>query len=132
RSIARVSGWVLVATPSQNATGYSDSTALAAGTKYFYRIRAAGATADSDFSNLAADFTYVPSALTYIPTGATWKYLDNGSNQGAAWKATSFNDSTWKSGPAQLGYGDGDEATVVAFGPDPNNKYITTYFRRSF
>ena len=25
-----------------------------------------------------------------------------------------------------------DEATLVSFGPDPQNKYITTYFRRAF
>ena len=67
-----------------------------------------------------------------VPTAATWKYLDNGSNQGTAWRAPSFNDSTWPSGPAQLGYGDGDEATTVGFGPDINNKFITTYFRRAF
>src|SRR5215207_6162856 len=69
---------------------------------------------------------------TLVPTGAVWKYLDNGSNQGTAWRATSFNDSTWPSGPAQLGYGDGDEATTVGFGADSNNKFITTYFRRAF
>ncbi len=69
---------------------------------------------------------------TLVPTGATWKYLDNGSDQGTAWRATSFNDSTWPSGPAQLGYGDGDEATTVGFGADANNKFITTYFRRAF
>ena len=67
-----------------------------------------------------------------VPTGATWKYLDNGTDQGTAWRATSFNDSTWPSGPAQLGYGDGDEATTLGFGPDANNKFITTYFRRAF
>src|SRR5215208_7132263 len=69
---------------------------------------------------------------TLVPTGAVWKYLDNGSDQGTAWRATSFNDSTWPSGPAQLGYGDGDEATTVGFGADSNNKFITTYFRRVF
>src|SRR5215212_9209010 len=69
---------------------------------------------------------------TLVPTGAVWKYLANGSDQGTAWRATSFNDSTWLSGPAQLGYGDGDEATTVGFGPDSNNKFITTYFRRAF
>ena len=67
-----------------------------------------------------------------VPTAATWKYLANGSDQGTAWRAAAFNDSTWPSGPAQLGYGDGDEATTVGFGPDANNKFITTYFRRSF
>ena len=69
---------------------------------------------------------------TLVPTGATWKYLDNGSNQGTAWRATSFDDSSWSAGPAQLGYGDGDEATTLGFGPDANNKFITSYFRRAF
>jgi Calcineurin-like phosphoesterase len=61
-----------------------------------------------------------------------WKYLDNGTDQGTAWQTSGFDDALWASGPAELGYGDGDEATVVSFGPDPNNKYITTYFRRTF
>ncbi|MGR9037187.1 MAG: DNRLRE domain-containing protein [Gammaproteobacteria bacterium] len=69
---------------------------------------------------------------TLISKGAAWSYLDDGSNQNTAWQAPDFNDSAWKIGPAQLGYGDGDEATVVGYGPDPNNKYITTYFRRHF
>jgi 3',5'-cyclic AMP phosphodiesterase CpdA len=64
--------------------------------------------------------------------GSAWKYLDNGSDQGTAWVATSFNDAAWATGNAQLGYGDGDEATIVGFGADANNKYITTYFRKTF
>ena len=63
---------------------------------------------------------------------AGWKYLDNGSDQGTSWQARLFNDSAWSNGVAQLGYGDGDEATVVRFGPDANNKHITTWFRKSF
>ncbi|MFL5331350.1 MAG: Ig-like domain-containing protein [Gemmataceae bacterium] len=69
---------------------------------------------------------------SFISPGAVWKYLANGTNQGTAWRANTFNESAWPSGPAQLGYGDGDEATVVSYGPDPNNKYITTYFRKTF
>ncbi len=73
-------------------------------------------------------------ALTtnFVPTGSVWKYLDNGSNQGTAWRDPGFNDTAWASGPAQLGYGDGDEATVVSFGPNASAKYITTYFRHVF
>src|SRR5688572_25455760 len=66
-----------------------------------------------------------------IPFGATWKYLDNGSNQGTAWRNTSFNDAAWKTGAAELGYGDGDEATRVSYGSSSSNKYITTYFRKT-
>src|SRR6185369_14559816 len=37
----------------------------------------------------------------------------------------------WTNGPAQLGFGDGDEAHVINGGPS-TNRYITTYFRRAF
>ena len=70
--------------------------------------------------------------VTLVPAGAVWRYLDNGSNQGTAWRSTSFSDGTWKSGAAQLGYGDSDEATTIGYGPDASAKYITTYFRHSF
>jgi len=56
---------------------------------------------------------------TLIAPGATWKYLDDGSDQGTAWSGRVFADGGWASGPAELGYGDGDEATVVSFGGDP-------------
>lgn len=70
--------------------------------------------------------------VVLLPQGETWKYLDDGSNQGTAWREPSFNDNGWASGLAELGYGDGDEATVVSFGGDVENKYITTYFRHTF
>jgi hypothetical protein len=73
-----------------------------------------------------------PSQVTFIPTGSVWKYMDQGTDQGTNWRARAFDDGTWAAGKAQLGYGDGDEGTVVSFGPDSANKYITTYFRRSF
>jgi hypothetical protein len=68
---------------------------------------------------------------TLVSFGTSWKYLDNGSDQGTAWRGSSFNDASWVSGNAQLGYGDGDEATVVSYGSDANAKYITTYFRKT-
>ncbi len=71
-----------------------------------------------------------PGAL--VKQGATWKYLDDGSDQKTAWRAAGFDDSAWRSGRAELGYGDGDEATVVRFGPDKNDKFVTTYFRHAF
>ncbi len=69
---------------------------------------------------------------TLIGRGSGWKYLDNGSNQGSGWTSPGFDDSAWADGNAQIGYGDGDETTVVGYGPDANNKYVTTYFRKSF
>jgi hypothetical protein len=69
---------------------------------------------------------------TLIPPGASWKFLDDGSNQGATWRAPTFDDSAWASGAAELGYGDGDESTTVSYGPNSSAKYTTTYFRHSF
>ncbi|MEO8573429.1 MAG: fibronectin type III domain-containing protein [Pyrinomonadaceae bacterium] len=74
----------------------------------------------------------VSAQTTLVTRGSSWKYLDNGSNQGSAWSSPAFDDSTWAAGNAQLGYGDGDESTVVSYGPNASAKFITTYFRRSF
>jgi hypothetical protein len=72
------------------------------------------------------------SSTLLVPRGSAWRYRDDGSDQGTAWRAPAFDDTSWKMGAAQLGYGDGDEVTVVGYGPNPNARYITTYFRRSF
>ncbi|MFP6874821.1 MAG: Ig-like domain-containing protein [Verrucomicrobiales bacterium] len=69
-------------------------------------------------------------ARDILKKGSEWKYLDDGSDQGSQWKTPDFDDSTWSSGRGQLGYGNGNEVTVVSFGADPNNKHVTTYFRR--
>jgi hypothetical protein len=67
-----------------------------------------------------------------VSAGSTWRYLDDGSDPGTAWRAVAFDDATWGTGPAQLGYGDGDEATVVRYGSNATAKQITTYFRQTF
>ncbi len=72
------------------------------------------------------------SQTTLVARGSSWKYLDNGTDQGSAWVSPAFNDSAWSAGNAQLGYGDGDEVTVVGYGPNASAKFITTYFRHSF
>ncbi len=67
-----------------------------------------------------------------VPKNAVWQYSDKGTDLGTAWREPAFDASAWAFGPAQLGYGDGDEATTVGFGPNANSKYITTYFRHQF
>ena len=69
--------------------------------------------------------------VTLFPAGSVWRYLDNGSDQGTAWRQRFFPDTTWTNGPAQLGFGDGDEARMINGGP-PGARFITTYFRRQF
>ncbi len=76
-----------------------------------------------------------PTPITFVSTGAVWRYLDNGTDQGTAWRSNSFNDAAWASGPAMLGYGDANGVlprTTNSFGPASTNKYITTYYRRPF
>jgi hypothetical protein len=89
---------------------------------------------DGEFTvsdTLSVTITRPLQALTLLPRGSVWRFLDDGTDQGTAWRAISFNDTAWKSGPAKLGYGD-PATTVVGFGPNSASKYITTYFRRSF
>jgi lysophospholipase L1-like esterase len=68
----------------------------------------------------------------FINGGAEWKYSDTGQDLGTNWVQPGFEDSGWSSGIARLGYGDPATATVVSFGAEPTNKFVTTYFRRPF
>ncbi len=70
-----------------------------------------------------------------IAEGDSWKYYDQGTDLGTSWRTSSFNDAAWSSGNAILGYGSinaGTVNTTVSYGPDANNKYPTTYFRKTF
>jgi hypothetical protein len=71
-----------------------------------------------------------PSLL--VGSGASWKYRDTGVAPPVDWTLPSFNDATWLSGPARLGYGGDGEATVVGFGGNVDNRHITTWFRHTF
>lgn len=73
-----------------------------------------------------------PTQPALVEAGATWQYLDKGTDQGTAWRAQLFDSSSWSNGVAQFGYGDGDEQTVVNFGGNASDKYIATYFRKNF
>ncbi len=70
--------------------------------------------------------------VVFVKPGETWRYQDTGTNNGTAWPQTNFNDTGWASGAGQFGYGQGDEATVISFGPDDFFKNTNTYFRKRF
>jgi|GEM_PF-792566 len=80
------------------------------------------------------------SSAVFLAKGALWKYQDGGVDLGTNWRAVDYNDSTWQSGNAPLGFGDDYSetdptlplATPVGYGSDANNKHMTTYFRTSF
>ena len=125
-----------IGTVGPDVTRYQDRR-LTGATRYWYRVRSANQAGPSVQTSNTDDATTAAAAggalgQIVVPLGSTWKYLDNGSNAGIAWQSPSYDDAGWQSGPAQLGYGDGDEATVVGSGPDPANQHITTYFRKAF
>ena len=68
----------------------------------------------------------MPSPGERISVGGNWKYYDMGNEPIGDWKTSSFDDTSWSSGNAELGYGEGDEATTI------DNGALTSYFRYSF
>jgi hypothetical protein len=64
---------------------------------------------------------------TLLASNSVWRYTDAGVAPATNWIAASFNDATWKTGPARLGFGGDGEATVLAGQP-----IVTYYFRRTF
>lgn len=73
-----------------------------------------------------------PPPVTLIAASSTWSYNDLGTDLGTDWVGTTYDDSTWPTGAGQLGYGDGDETTVIGWGPHPTRRAITAYFRSEF
>ena len=71
------------------------------------------------------------SQLTLIAAGSRWCYLDGDQQPQGDWTVLDYDDGDWKEGPAQLGFGDGDEATVIDGGPE-GHRYATVYFRHQF
>jgi hypothetical protein len=70
---------------------------------------------------------------TFVKFGASWKYLDDGTNPGTAWKELNADATTaWTTGVGEFGYGKGSERTNLGYGANAGDKYPTTYFRKAF
>jgi uncharacterized protein len=67
---------------------------------------------------------------TLVAAGSVWRYHDQGTDLGTAWRAPAYNDTTWKQGAGPLGYGD-PVRTVIEGGALPA-KPMTSYFRTTF
>ncbi|KOS04896.1 hypothetical protein AM493_01705 [Flavobacterium akiainvivens] len=77
------------------------------------------------------DTTYPVAGFPMAPQ-SLWKFNDLGQNLGTEWKEADFDDSNWYFGNGILGYGDGNESTLLSYGTDAQNKYPTTYLRHTF
>lgn len=87
--------------------------------------------------HLLAGFAAHAQTQVLFDYGSTWRYLDNGSNQGTAWKDVGFNDGAWTQATGIFGYSDPwitvylNACGTVTASPACSNKYITTYFRKN-
>lgn len=78
-----------------------------------------------------ATLIIVTSQAQLIDFDSNWKYYDNeqepsNDQQGDEWTEIDFDDNSWTSGNAELGYGDNDESTTI------NADTYTAYFRKTF
>ncbi len=67
-----------------------------------------------------------------IGRGDAWRYLESWETPAYNWMSLNYDDEFWNTGNAEFGYGDGDEATVIGYGGDSQNKMITAWFRKKF
>lgn len=115
----------------------SDATApYAAGwsnpTPGSHRIKAVASFADGQQTASAeVEVTVAAAPVPLIAQNATWRYLSQGVPAPSGWAQPGFDDRGWAQGAAELGFGDGDEATVIPFGSS-NSRPMTVYFRREF
>lgn len=71
------------------------------------------------------------AGLAVVP-GSRWKYRAAGTSLGTAWREPDYADTVWPDAHGPLGYGEEGLATVIPYGPDPDNRPVTTYFRKAF
>ena len=72
-----------------------------------------------------------PTVKRLVPGGSRWRYQDDGKKPAKAWAKPRYSDKGWNHGRGQLGYGDGDEKTVLRSATKAKRP-ITTYFRSTF
>jgi len=75
--------------------------------------------------------TWSSTSQSLVGTASTWKFWDLGSLPAANWNTAAYNDGAWPTGTAPFGYGDTGINTTVSYGSNSNNKYPTTYFRKT-
>jgi hypothetical protein len=67
-----------------------------------------------------------------LPAGSSWRYFKGTaepSTPTAAWRARTFDDSSWQVGTTPIGYGENFLATPLS---DMRNGYTSVYLRRKF
>lgn len=76
-----------------------------------------------------------PAFSPWIESASTgWAYLDGAGARTPPedWMQPDFDAAAWPEGETPFGYGDGHHATTIDFGDDPDEKVISSYFRKRF
>lgn len=60
----------------------------------------------------------------FFNAGSSWRYWNSSTNPGATWNTVGFNDASWSIGTGHMGFGQGDEETLLSSG------LISYYFRK--
>lgn len=69
---------------------------------------------------------------TLVSDTAQWRVYDQGSGVSGSWTDNSFDDSSWKKAVGEIGWGDGDEDTVIVQPSASPTSGYTVYLRTKF
>ncbi|MCH2583967.1 MAG: hypothetical protein MK138_04290, partial [Planctomycetes bacterium] len=118
----------------------SDDSDKSEVTRFSYTTRHRGGESELHLLLLSRGITVVDNVsvlqggaasedIPIIDTNETWAYFKGTRAPPANWKALDFDDSDWLSGRTGIGYGDGDDETVLN---DMRNNYLTIFCRKTF
>lgn len=76
--------------------------------------------------------TGAASFVQYFTTGSVWRFLSNSNAPPTNWAAAGFDDSLWRTGRAEIGFGDTGQSTTITNPGPAGARYPAIYFRRPF
>ncbi len=82
---------------------------------------------------ISLGFTPAVQSADLLPAGSTWKYrlgTTEASNPVDAWRNVDFDDASWSSGAAPIGYGEADIQTTIPTSSAQN--YTSLFLRKTF
>lgn len=121
---------VIAATTSTSLT----VPAAPAGTKYFVRAVDPSGNRSASTPAVTADTAAPPpppppADSTLIGAGSSWSYYYSATDPAPGWQASTYDASSWPTGPAPLGWGQASlGTTLTAATPKP----LTSYYRKAF
>jgi Chitobiase/beta-hexosaminidase C-terminal domain/CotH kinase protein/Lamin Tail Domain len=77
------------------------------------------------FADDANKYNYVDHWETAVKANDIWSYITPNSSTDTNWRKLNFNDLSWKKGKGGIGYGDGDDSTIIS-------TVRAVYMRRKF